>query len=131
VTGVQTCALPILIVSTALGAFTAGSTPAFAVTAVLLAMTTAGVCLALRVGPPGSYFLVLCAGIAHFLAGAHETAPATIAGMTAVGAAVALTVTMAEMLDRKGTRLNSSHVSIAYAVFCWERKSTGREDMEL
>src|SRR5699024_4386232 len=75
-----------------------GSTPAFAVTAVLLAMTTAGVCLALRVGPPGSYFLVLCAGIAHFLAGAHETAPATIAGMTAVGAAVALTVTMAEML---------------------------------
>lgn len=87
-----------LIVSTALGAFTAGSTPAFAVTAVLLAMTTAGVCLALRVGPPGSYFLVLCAGIAHFLAGAHETAPATIAGMTAVGAAVALTVTMAEML---------------------------------
>src|SRR5699024_1561921 len=86
------------LTTTARGAIPSGSTPAIAVTAVLLAMTTAGVCLALRVGPPGSYFLVLCAGIAHFLAGAHETAPATIAGMPAVGAAVALTVTMAGML---------------------------------
>lgn len=87
-----------LVGSTTLGAFTAGSMPLFAVTAVLLAMVTAGVCLALRVGPPGSYFLVLCAGIAHFLAGVHGTPPGMISGMTAVGAAVALTVTMAEML---------------------------------
>src|SRR5699024_11988996 len=25
-------------------------------------------------------------------------------------------------IDRKSTRLNSSHVSISYAVFCWEKK---------
>src|SRR5437868_11011069 len=25
-------------------------------------------------------------------------------------------------LDRKSTRLNSSHVSISYAVFCWKKK---------
>lgn len=87
-----------LIVSTTLGALTAVSTLLFAVTAILLAMVTAGLCLALRVGPPGSYFLVLCAGIAHFLAGAHGTPPVQIAGMTAVGTAVALTVTIAELL---------------------------------
>src|SRR5699024_11780119 len=26
--------------------------------------------------------------------------------------------------DRKSTRLNSSHVSISYAVFCWKKKKT-------
>src|SRR5699024_2996282 len=26
-------------------------------------------------------------------------------------------------VDRKSTRLNSSHVSISYAVFCWNKKS--------
>src|SRR5207245_11687929 len=27
-------------------------------------------------------------------------------------------------LDRKSTRLNSSHGSISYAVFCWQKKKT-------
>src|SRR5690606_40479241 len=26
--------------------------------------------------------------------------------------------------DRKSTRLNSSHVKISYAVFCWKKKTT-------
>src|SRR5690349_24197596 len=26
--------------------------------------------------------------------------------------------------DRKSTRLNSSHVEISYAVFCWKKKNT-------
>src|SRR5699024_12881291 len=30
--------------------------------------------------------------------------------------------TMASMGDRKSTRLNSSHVSISYAVFCFKKK---------
>src|SRR5699024_12451252 len=30
-------------------------------------------------------------------------------------------------LDRKSTRLNSSHVSISYAVFCLKKKSTGSD----
>src|SRR5699024_12398644 len=30
-------------------------------------------------------------------------------------------------LDRKSTRLNSSHVSISYAVFCLKKKNTNRE----
>src|SRR5699024_11778320 len=29
-----------------------------------------------------------------------------------------------EFLDRKSTRLNSSHVSISYAVFCLKKKNT-------
>src|SRR6202035_6129699 len=31
-------------------------------------------------------------------------------------------------LDRKSTRLNSSHSSISYDVFCLEKKSAGRGD---
>ena len=87
-----------LIGATALGAFTAGSVALFAVSAILLAMVTAGLCLALRVGPPGSYFLVLCAGIAYLLVGEHGTAPWLVPAMTAVGATVAWAVTMAELI---------------------------------
>src|SRR5438067_5282772 len=32
------------------------------------------------------------------------------------------TVTDTEIIDRKSTRLNSSHVSISYAVFCLKKK---------
>src|SRR5690606_39757226 len=28
------------------------------------------------------------------------------------------------ILDRKSTRLNSSHVKISYAVFCWKKKNS-------
>src|SRR5690606_41798135 len=30
--------------------------------------------------------------------------------------------TCADAADRKSTRLNSSHVKISYAVFCWKKK---------
>lgn len=87
-----------LVGSTTLGAFTADSPVLFAAAAIALSMTSAGLCLAFRVGPPGSYFLVLCAGIAHYLAREHGTSPGLIAGMTAVGAAVALSVTLLELV---------------------------------
>src|SRR5690625_5791123 len=29
-----------------------------------------------------------------------------------------------EFQDRKSTRLNSSHVAISYAVFCWKKKNS-------
>src|SRR5690606_40260747 len=41
----------------------------------------------------------------------------------AVGA-VALVLFIARQLDRKSTRLNSSHVKISYAVFCSKKKSS-------
>ena len=87
-----------LVGATTLGAFTAGSYVAFAVSAVILAMVTSGLCLALRVGPPGSYFLVLCAGIAYLLVGELDVDPALVPVMTAVGALVAWLVTMAELI---------------------------------
>src|SRR5690606_41252698 len=34
-----------------------------------------------------------------------------------------------EGLDRKSTRLNSSHVKISYAVFCLKKKKTHRRDI--
>src|SRR5438034_8797467 len=30
--------------------------------------------------------------------------------------------------DRKSTRLNSSHTVISYAVFCWKKKTTARQN---
>src|SRR5207249_9021585 len=36
----------------------------------------------------------------------------------------------ARRIDRKSTRLNSSHVSISYAVFCLKKKKTSTADTE-
>src|SRR5690606_41531744 len=33
-----------------------------------------------------------------------------------------------QMLDRKSTRLNSSHVKISYAVFCFKKKKHGQSE---
>src|SRR5690625_6836620 len=35
-----------------------------------------------------------------------------------------------EVLDRKSTRLNSSHVAISYAVFCLKKKTKGNSHAE-
>src|SRR5690606_41760073 len=35
----------------------------------------------------------------------------------------------AQRLDRKSTRLNSSHVKISYAVFCLKKKKNGWKDL--
>src|SRR5207302_4979996 len=39
------------------------------------------------------------------------------------GGRVSLLVGLTSMLDRKSTRLNSSHVKISYAVFCLKKKT--------
>src|SRR5690348_18217734 len=49
---------------------------------------------------------------------ASDAASATAAAATAVRAAVG----QEDKLDRKSTRLNSSHPSISYAVFCLKKK---------
>src|SRR5690349_23730854 len=35
-----------------------------------------------------------------------------------------------KLIDRKSTRLNSSHVEISYAVFCLKKKSTSEDNIE-
>src|SRR5688572_32259760 len=62
-------------------------------------------------------------------AGPQEVAEEAIAGLaleaarrpSSRGAAV-LVIPEAELLDRKSTRLNSSHSQISYAVFCLKKK---------
>src|SRR5438876_5801676 len=44
---------------------------------------------------------------------------------TGDGIVSALQVLSAETIDRKSTRLNSSHPSISYAVICLKKKSSG------
>src|SRR5438094_5069648 len=39
---------------------------------------------------------------------------------------VAYSQAIGSLLDRKSTRLNSSHRTISYAVFCLKKKNTGR-----
>src|SRR5690348_18144754 len=47
-------------------------------------------------------------------------------------AAAARTVSLRERTDRKSTRLNSSHPSISYAVFCLKKKNqTHKRDVPL
>src|SRR5690606_41357535 len=43
---------------------------------------------------------------------------------TLVGGLIFLTTVVLSMLDRKSTRLTSSHVKISYAVFCLKKKNT-------
>src|SRR5690606_41975807 len=51
-------------------------------------------------------------------AGAMRRLAAAIVWLTAVWVALWEDVTWANVLDRKSTRLNSSHVKSSYAVFC-------------
>src|SRR5699024_11248082 len=68
----------------------------------------------------------------------HSTESATIIhdirlpreiGAVFVGAALAVSgAIMQALTDRKSTRLNSSHVSISYAVFCLKKKNITRRE---
>src|SRR5690349_999633 len=56
-----------------------------------------------------------------------DTFTAPVAGAVAVMAALALMKRHVLVLDRKSTRLNSSHVEISYAVFCLKKKNITRQ----
>src|SRR5689334_23861624 len=53
------------------------------------------------------------------------------AGLVSMLPATAGAVEVAEAEDRKSTRLNSSHSSISYAVFCLKKKKTQACTVEL
>src|SRR2546426_7615358 len=46
------------------------------------------------------------------------------AGVRVLQARAQLGIAVGEVLDRKSTRLNSSHLVISYAVFCLKKKSS-------
>src|SRR5207249_8009433 len=60
----------------------------------------------------------LCCDPADFIRSPHEGMPSVATGMPANG----FPTFPADKRDRKSTRLNSSHVSISYAVFCLKKK---------
>src|SRR5438046_6358006 len=59
----------------------------------------------------------------------HSAALLRLPGV--VGTAVGLLPNGKAGLDRKSTRLNSSHSAISYAVFCLTKKKTRRAELEL
>lgn len=86
------------VVCAAAGVFAAAIHPVFLlVVLVTLATVAAGLCATIKIGPPGSYFLVLVAGIASFLV-SHGADPLTLIAMTAVGGIVAVAVGMADLI---------------------------------
>src|SRR5699024_12202520 len=75
--------------------------------------------------PPGAVVISL-----------HEEAPLRLAFQEEDGALTAVSYSYhyepaGEQLDRKSTRLNSSHVSISYAVFCLKNKKTDSNHIQL
>src|SRR3712207_7990063 len=44
-------------------------------------------------------------------------------GVPGLGLALVMAVTERDWIDRKSTRLNSSHANISYAVFCLKKKN--------
>src|SRR3712207_7626784 len=77
---------------------------------------------------PFAHFLVFLWFIAAALPLAWRRAVVTLALATGLAGAAARTYGHAELvdrnaeLDRKSTRLNSSHANISYAVFCLKKK---------
>lgn len=86
------------VLATTLGALGAAIHPiALVAGLVVLAAVAAGLLVTLKIGPPGSYFVVLVAGVASFLV-QHGVPGTTVVGMTAVGGAVAVVVGMADLI---------------------------------
>src|SRR5256885_9428187 len=55
---------------------------------------------------------------------AQTRSPLLTGGQTNLGAGLNYKNSWLEFLDRKSTRLNSSHLVISYAVFCLKKKKT-------
>src|SRR5690606_25700238 len=81
----------------------------------------------LRANPDGS--VIRLGDVARVeLGAANYQFGMELAGQPAAGMAVQL-VPGANALDRKSTRLNSSHVKISYAVFCSKKKNEITDDV--
>src|SRR2546427_8553206 len=80
--------------------------------------------LNLFLAPPRWWAITaLCAAALSACGGGSDTA----APSQAVAGPLASGTTTLENLDRKSTRLNSSHSQISYAVFCLKKKKINKE----
>ena len=64
---------------------------------VVIAVVAALACGALKVGPPGSYFFVLVAGVGAYMAQSGQS-PARVVAMTALGGVVAVVVGLLDLV---------------------------------
>src|SRR5256885_8023781 len=78
----------------------------------------------LDLGAGTAVAFALGAGVGLLVAaGAGACAVTVVVTSTVVTAALAVTTVVTVGLDRKSTRLNSSHLVISYAVFCLKKKN--------
>ncbi|WP_127127111.1 FUSC family protein [Georgenia sp. SYP-B2076] len=87
-----------LVLSSALGALTAGVGWAAIVLLTLIGAVSTFLTLALRTGPPGGFFFVMVAGVAGFIPAQGTVSPATMIAATAIGAGCAVPIALADLL---------------------------------
>src|SRR5438067_3571016 len=68
--------------------------------------------------PPQRFFRPLCCGDVHYRSNKLDFARLISLSMSHNADILHETEFVGAVIDRKSTRLNSSHVSISYAVFC-------------
>lgn len=85
------------VVCAALGVLAAAIPVVLLIVLVGVAAVGAAVCVTLKIGPPGSYFLVLAAGIASFMTSHGGVPGGLIIGMTVIGGALAVVIGMADL----------------------------------
>lgn len=92
-------AIAVAMVLCVLVGIAAGPNPvALLVVVVLFSMAAVFLCLALQVGPPAAYFLMLGCGVVNFMVYKHDIPPERILVMTMVGGIAAVVGTMAELI---------------------------------
>ncbi|GAA3510422.1 FUSC family protein [Georgenia daeguensis] len=89
-----------LVVVSALGALTAGIGWAAIVLLTAVGAVATFACHALRVGIPGAFFFIMVAGVAGFIPSHGNVSPQEMVLATAVGAACAVPVALADLLRR-------------------------------
>src|SRR5689334_14041724 len=72
--------------------------------------------------PPGDHDVLATPGTPFVIFSASKAMTATLIHLLDERGALHIADRVAEYIDRKSTRLNSSHSSISYAVFCLKKK---------
>ncbi|MFH5823579.1 FUSC family protein [Georgenia sp. AZ-5] len=86
------------VACSAAGAFTAGIGWAAIALLTLIGAAATFASQAVRVGPPGAFFFVMVAGVAGFIPAQGTVSPALMVAATAIGAACAVPIAMADLL---------------------------------
>src|SRR2546426_5302270 len=82
-----------------------------------------------KIGPMPSrmWRLALAAAVAAACHEGLQPTPTCPPGFVGICGLVTVLVPLPDSLDRKSTRLNSSHLVISYAVFCLKKKKTNNQ----